>query len=129
MLVSLFAGLLGIAYAEEVPVVEEKDIFTVVDDAFGKYFAGPLASVLFWDVMSSITLGLGDGVGLVVDGHYVADWTDGYTLPSFTVPESLLTIRLAEPVIMKNDFFEWIIAQNRIEPSVNNAQQSDLEVN
>ena len=47
MLVSLFAGLLGIASAEEAPTVEEKDIFTVVDDAFGKYFVGPLASVYF----------------------------------------------------------------------------------
>ena len=38
MLVSLFAGLLGIASAEEAPTVEEKDIFTVVDDAFGQVF-------------------------------------------------------------------------------------------
>ena len=89
MLVSLFVGLLGIASAEESPTVEEKDIFTVVDDAFGKYFVGPLASVLFWDVMfTDNTLPIGEGVGLVVDGHYVADWTDVYSLlPQFTAPE------------------------------------------
>ena len=37
MLVSLFAGLLGIASAEESPQLR-KGHFTVVDDAFGKYF-------------------------------------------------------------------------------------------
>ena len=37
-----------------------------------------LASVLFWDVMfTDNALPMGDGVGLVVDGHYVADWTTG----------------------------------------------------
>ena len=81
MLVSLFAGLLGVASAEEAPVTEEKDIFTVVDVAFGLYFVGQLASVLFWDVMFwDNTLEIGDGVGQVVDGKYVADWTDSYTL-------------------------------------------------
>ena len=43
MLVSLFVGLLGVASAEEAPVTEEKDIFTVVDDAFGQYFVGPFS--------------------------------------------------------------------------------------
>ena len=114
MLVSLFAGLLGVASAEEAPVTEEKDIFTVVDDAFGQYFVGPLASVLFWDVMFwDNTLEIGDGVGQIVDGKYVADWTDSYTLlPQFTASQDDLTIRLSEPVVKKNEFFEWTIAQN-----------------
>ena len=54
MLVSLFVGLLGVASAEEAPVTEEQDIFTVVDDAFGQYFVGPLASVLFGMLCSGI---------------------------------------------------------------------------
>ena len=114
MLVSLFVGFLGVASAEEAVAVDGKDVFTVVDDAFGKYFVGPLASVLFWDVMFiDNTLPMGEGVGQVVDGHYVADWTDTYTLlPEFTAPKTALTIRLSEPATQKNDFFEWTITQN-----------------
>ena len=57
---------------------------------------------MFWDN----TLEIGDGVGLVVDGKYVADWTDSYTLlPQFTASQEALTIRLSEPVVKKNEFF------------------------
>ena len=73
--------------------------------------------MLFWDVMFwDNTLPMGDGVGLVVDGHYVADWTIRVQLlPQFTAPQDALTIRLSEPVSKKNDFFEWTIAQMKID--------------
>ena len=114
MFVSLLVGALGIASAEEVPATEEKDIFTQVDDAFGQYFVGPLASVLFWDVLFwDNTLSMGEGVGLVVNDQYVAGFDKFYQLyPQFTAPQDRLTIRLDEPLTNKNDFFEWTISQN-----------------
>ena len=32
------------------PAAEEQDAFAKIDSAFGKYFVGPLAGVMFWDV-------------------------------------------------------------------------------
>ena len=112
MFVSLLMGMLGIASAEE-PVVEEKDVFTVIDDAFGEYFVGPLASVMFWDVMFwDNTLSMGEGIGLVVNDQYVAGFDQFYSLyPQFTASQEDLTIRLDTPIINKNDFFEWTISQ------------------
>ncbi len=113
MFVSLLIGMLGIATAEESVNPEEKDIFTTVDDAFGKYFVGPLASVMFWDVMFwDNSLPLGEGVGMVIDNQYVASYDKSYTLrPQFTAPQENIQIRLTEPVANTNDFFTWTIHQ------------------
>ena len=112
MFVSLFMGLFGSASAQEA-VPPEKDLFAEVDAAFGEYFVAPLASVLFWDVMFwDNTLPLGEGVGILVDGQYVVSYDTVYQLQKqFAAPKESLTIRLAEPITNKNDFFEWTISQ------------------
>jgi alanine or glycine:cation symporter, AGCS family len=112
MFVSLFMGLFGSASAQEA-LPPEKDLFAEVDAAFGEYFVGPLASVLFWDVMFwDNTLPLGEGVGILVDGQYVVSYDTVYQLQEqFTAPKESLTIRLTDPITNKNDFFEWTISQ------------------
>ena len=116
MFVSLFMGLFGSAFAEDVvPQVDpsEKDIIAEVDAAFGEYFVGPLASVLFWDVMFwDNTLADGEGVGTIVDGQYVLSYDKSYQLQEqFSAPKESLTIRLNKPVSTTNDFFTWTITQ------------------
>ncbi len=115
MFTSLLLGMLNVASADDT-VTEEKDIFTVVDDAFGKYFVGPLAGVMFWDVMFwDNTLPLGEGTGEVVDAKYVSAFdaaSQSYTLlPQFSVPQEKVVVRLDEPVRTQNDFFSWTISQ------------------
>ena len=116
MFVSLFMGLFGSALAQEpVPQVDpsEKDMIAEVDAAFGEYFVGPLASVLFWDVMFwDNTLAYGEGVDTIVDGQYVLSYDKSYQLQKqFTAPKESLIIRLNEPVSNTNDFFTWTITQ------------------
>ena len=43
MLVSLFAGLLGVASAEEAPVTEEKDIFLFTHKTYEIFFVSSAA--------------------------------------------------------------------------------------
>ena len=92
----------------------KEDIFTKVDDAFGQYFVGPLATVLFWDVMFwDNQLSVGDGVGSVNGDEYVSSYNGVYTLqPQFSVLSSDVIVRLDSPEEYKNDYFTWTISQD-----------------
>jgi AGCS family alanine or glycine:cation symporter len=52
VVVSLLAtlALSSPALASEPAAEEKEDIFKPIDDAFGKWFVGPMAKVMFWDV-------------------------------------------------------------------------------
>lgn len=115
MITPVLLTLLNVAYAEDVATEEaEIDIFTTIDNAFGEYFVGPLASVMFWDVMFwDNHLSTGEGIGRVIGDKYIIDYDQAYQfVEQFQVPPENVMVRLSEPMEQQNDYFSWTIAQD-----------------
>ena len=100
---TLSCTLSGPAMAEE--PAEEPSFLEAADAQFGKWVVGPLASVMFYDLMFwDNTLALGDGIGrtLDIDGvpHVVTEYGDaGYVLtPIFTAEANTLVALLEAPI-------------------------------
>ena len=101
---------------------EEVGFFEVLDNNFGKWFVGPLASVLFFDLMFwDNTIEKKNAVGMildpkknedgeVIDGTEVMKWTKkkGYKLVRrFKVPVADVKGTLNKAVENKNDVFSY----------------------
>ncbi len=80
---------------------DEGSGYAAFDQAFAEYIVGPIATVLFWDLMFwDNTLSEGTGIGSKVDGGVVTAFEDGtYTVqPQSQASRSSVAAAPAEPV-------------------------------
>ena len=115
MLSLLFPVLVQAEEAKEAKEAKEPSFFETLDAAFGKYFVGPLATVMFYDIsIWDNELPLGEGVGKVVGGKHVLSFSEGkYTLVPQT--EALLEeiVTIPEKEQQKRDGFIWTAEINQ----------------
>jgi alanine or glycine:cation symporter, AGCS family len=102
------------ANAEE---TESKELttFEKLDNFFGSTVVGPLAGVLFYDLMSwDNTLSMGEGIGEVIDGKYIISFNDGaYQVAQQYKPNvDAVSVVLDTPIVTKNDYFTWKYLHN-----------------
>ncbi len=101
----LFAALIALSSAPAVHAAESEESapWAGVDAWFGKWIVGPMATVMFWDVMFwDNHLPEGEGIGSTVDGGVVTAYEGGtYTVqPQPEVALAAAVAAPAEPVTM-----------------------------
>ena len=105
-----------LAQAEEVKAEqEEPSFFDKVDASFGKYFVGPLASIMFYDIYFwDNTLAMGDGVDTVIDDQHILRFENGEYI--FVEQSSLpisTVLTIPEKEERKGSAFLWSIEVNQ----------------
>ena len=94
---------------------EEPGFFERVDAAFGTFFVGPLASVMFYDIsVWDNEIPFGEGVDKVVDGKHVLAFSDGkYVLVDQSEIELEKVLTIPGRQEQKRDDFIWIVEANQ----------------
>ena len=114
---------------------EESSFFEKVDAGFGKFFVGPLASVMFFDIsVWDNTIPFGEGVGEIVEGKHVLSFTDGkYALVQQSEVELKEILTIPEKETRKGKEVSWALEVNqkdfsKVDVSISTATIPSLEV-